>query len=377
MKYIVPEAEHGRVNNLKDTCFKYNGWPSVCRDDRGVLYAVASSMRMAHVDPTGKNCMYISFNEGKTWTPPIVVNDSYADDRDMGIVYLGNGKMVISWFTEAPEDYMEPIQSYDWFPAPDKAIAGGFTNAWKALPEDVYKSCNAAFVKVSEDYGVTWTDPIRVPVTAPHGPSLCADGTLVYMGKEMNPDYLAPNPILVYSSHDGGYNWEYTGTVQPGEGCTNENMHEPHVIELPNGRLLGAIRVHGLIGDSTECAETVYTTFSDDKGKTWSDPVPTGVEGLPPHLMVHSSGAVILSYGCRVNGKRAERALVSYDNGETWTEDYMLNDKLDFFCDMGYPCTVELSDGGLMTVYYQKWPGDWWTSVLYTKWRLGDNTENN
>ena len=372
MKYLTPEAEHGRVNNLKNTCFKYNGWPSVCRDDRGVLYAVASSMRMSHVDPTGKNCMYVSFNEGKTWTPPIVVNDSYADDRDMGIVYMGNGKMLISWFTEAPEDYMDQIQTYDWFDPVDKAIAGGFSEAWKKLPPDVYKSCNAAFVKVSEDYGVTWTDPIRVPVTAPHGPSLCADGTLVYMGKQMDPDYLAPNPILVYSSHDGGYTWEHTGTVQPSADITNENMHEPHVIELPNGRLLGAIRVHGLIGNSTECAETVYTTFSDDKGKTWSDPVPTGVEGLPPHLMVHSSGAVICSYGCRVNGKRAERAIVSYDNGETWTEDYMINNKLDDFCDMGYPCTVELSDGSLMTVYYQKWPGEWWTSVLYSKWRLND-----
>ena len=73
MKFITPEAEHGIVHRFpNNTCFKYNGWPSVCKDDRGVLYAAASSMRMSHVDPTGKNCMYVSFNEGKHGRPPLL-----------------------------------------------------------------------------------------------------------------------------------------------------------------------------------------------------------------------------------------------------------------------------------------------------------------
>lgn len=366
MKSFRPEAEHGSVFRQKPTtCFKYNGWPTVCKDENGVLYAVASSMRMSHVDPAGKNCMWISKNEGKSWCPPIVVNDSYFDDRDAGIACMGNGKMIMSWFSETCD--CDQIQTYDWFPAPDKAVAKGIGDSWKALSEEEWKNGRGAFVKVSEDYGVTWSDPIRVPLTAPHGPSVCKDGTLVYMGKVMDPEYLAPNPIVVYTSKDNGYTWTHTGTVPASEDITTENMHEPHVIELPNGRLLGAIRVHGR---TTQPDFTVYTTYSDDKGKTWSSPICIGVDGSPPHLMVHSSGAVICSYGCRNSECRSERACVSYDNGETWTEDYCINDKFDKQLDMGYPASVELSDGSILTVYYQAWPGDWYTSVLYTRWRL-------
>ncbi len=377
MKAFRPEVEHGIVfRQTPTTCFKYNGWPTVCRDENGVLYAAASSMRMSHVDPTGKDCMWISQNEGKTWSPPLVIHDSYFDDRDAGIVYMGKGRMLLSYFSLCYEDFCDGIQSYDWFPKPDKAISKGFGESWKCLSKEERVKGTGAFVKVSEDYGMTWSAPVRVPLTAPHGPTVCKDGTLVYMGKEMDPEYEAPNPIVLYTSKDGGYTWTHTGTVPPGEDITVDNMHEPHVVELPGGRLLGAIRVHER---KAQPDFTVYTTYSDDRGKTWSVPVCIGVDGSPPHLLVHSSGAVICSYGRRRGdgGKkdrrpedRSERACVSYDGGETWTEDYCLNDEIDTQLDMGYPASVELSDGSIMTVYYQCWPGDWYTSVLYTKWRL-------
>ena len=38
--------------------------------------------------------------------------------------------------------------------------------------------------------------------------------------------------------------------------------------------------------------------------------------------------------------------------------------------DLGYPSTVELSDGRLLTVYYQILPGDTFASILYTEWEL-------
>ena len=370
MKSITPKKEHGIVCRYeRDRIFKYNGWPSVCRDENGTLYAAASSMRMSHVCPTGKNCMWVSRDEGKTWSLPMVVNDSYFDDRDAGIISLGGGKMVFTWFSFFYDDYCEPIQGYDWFGEPQKAISKGFGEMWKKLDDDVKKAGHGAFVRTSDDYGLTWSSPIRVPLTAPHGPSVCKDGTLIYMGKEMAVDYLAPNDIVVYTSRDAGKTWEYTGTVYPGADITNENMHEPHVIELEDGRLLGAIRVHGRNEDPSN---TVYYTFSEDKGKTWSTPKCMGVDGLPPHLMRHSSGAIICSYSCRTDGIRAERACVSYDNGETWTEDYCIDDRIDKQLDMGYPCSVELSDGSILTVYYQCAPGDSYTSILCTKWRLGD-----
>ena len=60
--------------------------------------------------------------------------------------------------------------------------------------------------------------------------------------------------------------------------------------------------------------------------------------------------------------------MVSYDFGRTWEDEYVLDE-----CpsgDLGYPSTVELEDGSLMTVYYQKYESDKKCSILYTKWRL-------
>ena len=372
MKPMRPaEAEHGVVwRQTPTTCFKYNGWPSVTRDENGVLYAAASSMRLTHVDPVGKNCMWVSRDEGKTWTPPIVVNDSYFDDRDTGITYAGNGRLVMTWFTSFYRDYCQSLIDAEWFGDRDKSITRGFAECWRHISDEEKREYTGTFVKISEDYGVTWSENIRVPLTAPHGCSVCSDGRLIYMGKEHTGDFRKPSPIALYESRDGGYHWDRVGTIPEGADTTYRDMHEPHVVELQSGRLLGAIRVHGR---SSAPENSVYLTHSDDGGKTWTVPECLGVDGMPPHLLVNSSGAIICSYGCRnpdAPDGRSESAVVSYDGGETWTEDYFLAPCEGPQFDLGYPASVELSDGSILTVYYQALPGEWHTSVLYTKWKL-------
>ena len=70
MKVIDPEKKHGIVHRYptEHNCFRYNAWPTVCKDDRGILYATASGLRLSHVDPCGKNVMWVSFNDGESWT---------------------------------------------------------------------------------------------------------------------------------------------------------------------------------------------------------------------------------------------------------------------------------------------------------------------
>lgn len=365
MKVIKPQRKQGIVNRRTGTVFNYAGWPTVTKDERGVLYCVASAMRIEHVDPAGKNCMFLSFDEGETWTCPIIVNDTYLDDRDAGIAYLGDGKLLMSFFNQRDyEDYAR-FADYEWLKEPRKQTVIGMG---KVLPHlEPEKTVSGNYVKLSDDYGVTWSENIPVPMTAPHGPSVGNDGCPIFMGRigtDENPENV--NRIGFYHSEDGGRSWTLRGVVPIPEDLTTDHMHEPHVVQLPSGRLLGAIRVH--------CRPvypefTVYTTFSDDGGYTWSMPECIGVDGSPPQLMIHSSGAVICSYSCRNGDMRSERACVSYDGGETWAEDYELNADVPYN-DLGYPATVELSDGSLLTVYYQCWPLDDWCSVLYTKWSL-------
>ncbi len=377
MNIITPERVHGIVNRAQGSVFCYQGWPTVARDENGVLYAVASAFRVSHVCPYGKTALYISRDNGKTWTPPFVINDTYLDDRDAGILYMGNGRMLVTWFTHSADSYQTT-----WFEGirnrTERATlnaAMGLLAGYDFLPEEDRRG--GSYIRISEDYGVTWSDRIRVPVSAPHGPNLCRDGSLIYLGKEMwAADEIPAGCIAAYKSSDGGYTWTKLGVLSFPEGTKPDNFHEPHVIELPDGRLLGMIRAQGdgivggrFQGDGWDyTGYTLYSTVSEDGGKTWSEMTPTGLSGNPGHLLLHSSGALILTYGRRET-PYGERAAVSYDLGRTWADEYIIDDRSDTH-DLGYPSTVELDDGSLFSVYYQKCEGDSYCSTLCTNWKL-------
>lgn len=368
--FIIPRNEHGIVNRAKNSIFCYQGWPSVCRDENGVLYAVSSSFRCGHVCPFGKTAMYISRDGGKTWCPPVVINDTYLDDRDAGILYLGGGHMLVTWF-ELPAAYYEKNLS-NILPGCNEGSAGvvkAMIESYSGIPHSYPNG--GSYIRISENYGVTWSDPIRVPVTAPHGPIKGKDGTLYYLGKEMD-SYITDredelNAIAMYISQDSGRTWSKQGVCGKPDGTIWESFHEPHVIELPGGGLFGMIRGEG---ERVYRGFTMYTTVSHDRGRTWSEWIPLNIEGSPPHLMLHSSGALVCTFGRREE-PFGEHALVSYDQGKTWDKEYVIDNRPNDG-DLGYPASVELDDGSILSVYYQKYPGDAYNSILYTKWYLDD-----
>ena len=371
MKEIFPEVQRGIVNRVKGSSFAYQGWPTVARDENGTLYAVSSSFRISHICPFGKTAMYISRDDGKTWTPPIVINDTYMDDRDAGILYMGNGKMLVSWFTHSAHFYETYYRESIGERASDgeRAATLGMLDGYAYLPEE--ERAGGSYVRMSDDYGVTWSEAVRVPVSAPHGPTMCRDGSLIYLGSVMyvdkiNPD-LNPRKIALYRSTDGGYTWNMESEIKNPEWLGDAFFCEPHIIELPDGRLYGALRIEGIKPFS------IATVVSEDGGKTWGEITHTRISGSPPHLMLHSSGALICSYGRR-ESPMTERAMVSYDMGKTFSEVYVLDQepKLGYSRggDLGYPATVELDDGSLFTVYYQKYNEKEKPSILYTRWRL-------
>lgn len=369
MKEFYPETEHGIVNRVTRSSFAYQGWPSVARDENGTLYAVSSSFRISHICPFGKTAMYISRDEGKTWTPPIIINDTYMDDRDAGILYMGNGKMLVSWFTHSAHFYEGHYRDSISRRASDgeRPATVGMLDGYAYLPEE--ERVGGSYVRMSDDYGVTWSETVRVPVSAPHGPSLCRDGSLIYLGCTFYKNGIDPDNhhVEFYRSTDGGYTWNKESEIENPEWLGDAWLDEPHVIELPDGRLLGAFRLEGMNPFS------IATAISEDGGKTWGDVTPTGISGSPPHLMIHSSGALVCSFGRR-EVPMGERAMVSYDMGKTFSELYILDDAPNAGCsrggDLGYPSTVELDDGSLFTVYYQKYTEEEKPSILYTKWNL-------
>lgn len=362
---ITPETAHGVVFRKTDTMYTYQGWPSVCRTDDGKLIAAYSGCRMRHICPFGKTVLNVSYDDGESWSPQIVVNDTPLDDRDAGIVSLGGGRLLLTWFVH-PAEVMENryINTIKNTCSPDEAlVALAQIASYRSLSAEQRKG--GSYLRLSEDGGVTWGETVRVPVSAPHGPGTLPDGSLLYLGKEhYSCGELEEHAIAAYRSPDC-VNWEKLAVLALPEDCTKANFHEPHVLALPGGRLLGLIRAQS---PPVYHNFTMYSTTSDDGGRSWTVPRPLGISGSPPHLLLHSSGAVVCCFGRR-EAPFGERAIVSHDGGESWTDEYVLDDRADNG-DLGYPASVELPDGSIFTLYYQRFPGDEKPSILYTKWRL-------
>lgn len=365
--------KHGIVSRTATGMFTYQGWPTVCKDENGVLYTASSGHRLTHVCPFGKNYLFISRDDGETWTSPMIINDSQLDDRDAGILHLGNGEMLMTYFSHNRSFYYQPerLKRYHEKLDPLRAeLALGLLNAWKDISDDdPTVDQGGAFVRLSHDNGMTWDKAIQVPLTSPHGPTLLKNGKLLYLGKyrsDGNYPHIRSYPIVAYESADGGKTWDLLAQLPLPEGADCNDWHEPHAVELPDGSILGGIRVH--MNTPEIKPFSIYLTYSYDGGKTWTVPSPTGFPGSPPHFVVHSSGAIVMTYARR-DEKPGEYARISYDNGKTFGEEILLDGRAQD-SDLGYPSTVELSDGSLMTVYYQKLPDDNFCSILYTKWSL-------
>ena len=177
---------------------------------------------------------------------------------------------------------------------------------------------------------------------------------------------------LVFRSTDGGETW---GDPRP----TFDYVDEPHVTQLHSGEVLGAFRLQRSASedDPVELVEKwsrsagqglstapspdgplfkrVFIGHSGDGGRTW-----TGLRPLETkdgtallefgechgQLLQVPDGRVILVHDRRYPYDQSEiRARVSHDDGLTWEPDvYHLTDG------MGYPASVALEDGTVVTV---------------------------
>lgn len=363
----VNVIDRGVVLSRPDNVFGYCAWPSVARDAEGNLVVVCSGNRIMHVCPFGKVMMVKSRDEGRTWSAPILPIDTPLDDRDAGIVHMGGGRLAVSTFNNTLE------QQRNW--AAEKKFGYG-TDERRALSaayipnvrEGMEEKYLGSLLSVSEDNGFRWSLPFKAPVTAPHGPNVLKNGSLIYAGVPFPNS--APGtkfPVRVYRS-DNHRDFYKLADIPVCPEAPDVLHTEVHVIELPSGRLVLHIRMDEMGKPYEEKLFTICQSVSDDGGKTWSTPRLTGANGAPPHLLYHSSGTLISVYGRRKPPYGIE-AMVSKDEGDNWDVGYTIWDG-GRNSDLGYPASVELDNGDIFTVYYAILPGETLCSILWTRWRL-------
>lgn len=320
----------------------YFGWPSVARLQDGSLMTVASGFRIAHICPFGKVIVSRSLDEGKNWTAPEVVIDTPLDDRDGGVTPFGEKGVVIASFNNTPSFQRKQCQ-------------GKFTYANAYLDEvekkGGWEKYHGSLLAFSNDGGKTFGQPVTVPISSPHGPCELEDGTLFYVGRLFD-DVNSVSHIECHTVTPDGKT-EFRSRI---EDVADDLLScEPHAIQLPSGRIVVHIRVQcNAKAAPGRNVFTIYQSVSDDNGYTFSKPVQLldDLGGSPAHLIYHSSGVLVSVYGHR-KAPYGVKAMFSYDEGNTWDIDNIVLGE-EVSPDLGYPASVELTNGDILTVLYSR-----------------------
>ena len=349
----------------------YLAWPTIARRDDGELLVTFSGDREEHACPFGKTQMIRSTDAGETWSDPETINNTPLDDRDAGVLVLRSGAIVVSWFTVPTWNTVVSFEERGLYS--DQQLAAWRRHLAKVSEEDRQRWLGN-WTRRSTDGGQTWEPPVSSVASTPHGPVELRDGRLLFVG--ISAVFATEPGLLAVESVDEGHSWQQIGTVAIPEDDRLGAYSEPYAVELPNGRLVCLWRHQP---DEFEVpTRHMRQTESDDGGRTWTETHETPLMGYPPHLVLLANGDVLASYGRRVS-PMGQIACLSHNGGMTWDVEnkIVLRDdapEMDLGWppgwDLGYPATLELEPGELLTVYYQIDPPDHKPSIQATRWSL-------
>ncbi|MFV0444891.1 MAG: sialidase family protein [Planctomycetaceae bacterium] len=320
----------------------YAGWPTLLRRKNGELWVVWSGGREGHVCPFGQLRCMTSRDEGETWSWPRVLLDSATDDRDAGLCETASGALLATTFTSlAYEPILAKGEAGDQWD-PEKLTR------WQAardrLSADERKRELGTWMIRSTDGGLTWSPRYDCLVDSPHGPTSLADGSLLYVGKELWREQSRCGAAI---SRDDGVTWEWLTEIPTRPGDDAGQYHELHAVQAASGRIVVQIRNH----NKASHYETLQTE-SNDGGRSWSEPHSTGIWGYPSHLLRLRDDRLLMTYGHR-RAPIGNQARFSSDEGRSWSESLLISTD-GTSTDIGYPSTAELGDGTLLTVWYEK-----------------------
>ena len=204
----------------------------------------------------------------------------------------------------------------------------------------------------STDRGHTWKGPFKLPLFGQ--PGIAARTDYVVNSKSDCMLFLTASksnrregrPVCVRTT-DSGKTWRLVSMIGP-EPKGYAIM--PSTVRLAANTLFATMR-RAEVGENRRT--WIEAWKSTDGGASWSyfgEPVPDTGEGNPPHLIKLADGRLCLTYGQRAR-PFGIFARLSRDGGETWTKPICLRDD-GGGRDLGYPRSVQRSDGKVVTVYY-------------------------
>jgi len=326
---------------------EYCAWPAMIRAANSDLL-VAFCINEEHLGPNGKIAMVRSTDNGKTWGMPEIICDTPIDDRHAGLTLLKDGKIIThSWSTF--------WNSKKYRDLPSDAYEKEMINRWcNHVDQSAYKMAeknHGQWSRTSSDNGNTWSKR-RPGKDSIHGGLQLQNGTIIVASYRLDEGHVG-----VYSAQSAEAQWKKIATVY----CpTPDSLRfgEPHILQLASSnRIIMMIRATAKPYNDLDPRCYLWCTYSDDNGKTWAAPYQTSIWGYPPHLLQLSDGRILCTYGYR-RPPFGQRACISED-GITWKRENEIILRDDAYNkDLGYPVSVELEPGIVLSVYYQPDPAD-------------------
>lgn len=260
---------------------------------------------------------------------------------------FGNYSMVI--FSDDGVNYSEPIlvafkEGYRCF---DPCLwidpLGRLWFTWAIAPEDaVYGSIcddpDAPQLRWSEPFKIGHDVMMNKPVVLSTGEWLFPLAVWNYDVRTLAPEFDSLTPekgSFVYSSIDQGKTFTKLGKAE----VANRHFDEHMVVELKDGRLMMLVRTRYGIGVS----------YSNDRGVTWSEGIDSGLGGPSSRFFISRlrSGRLLLINHVNFTRRNNLTALLSDDDGKTWTKGLMLDERSG----VSYPDAKEAEDGYIYITY--------------------------
>ncbi|MBI4580513.1 MAG: exo-alpha-sialidase [Planctomycetes bacterium] len=285
--------------------------------------------------------------------------------------------------------------SYDMFQS-DSVFLFGQTY----LTSEYEKEVPPCFMLRSADRGRTF-EKVPTVIRHPQGPTYrltrhntpvirMPDGKTLLAAFQMadEPGPLREAEPAVFVSTDNGATWRlFSRPVvdRSGQG----SFHYPTLFVRPDGELQ-CYALHIAKKDEVVAGmrNAIVLVKSRDGGRTWSEPVPIvgkggdcwknphgeGVIYRSPYPIALRDGRILLVFARR-RMPGGIGGIVSRDNGQTWSEEFVLRDDGEWW-DLGYPVGCQLRDGRILVIYYfpvQDGNGQGGTrSIAGTFFRLGE-----
>jgi hypothetical protein len=165
--------------------------------------------------------------------------------------------------------------------------------------------------------------------------------------------------LIVRRSDDAGHTWSERQVIRDEERSSGvlTSWNCPKIQQLKDGRILLICDTYlfppGEWGeDGGGCHLVLW--FSDDEGETWSEPLPTSVQGICQDQVTEmADGRWLLPSNVRSEktGRIVQNIATSQDQGATWEEPLTIFDHLDYELD---EASIVLMPGGELVIYLRE-----------------------